>query len=297
MKKLFPLLLCFALSISLVASAPISTPTKPSRVQGGHVITAQEWNDTIPGIYTYINTVAAVLNVLTTKGDLYIYNGVALTRLPAGTNGHAITADSTQATGVKYSSPTSQQPMTTKGDLLYQDDNTIKRLPVGTDGYALGVSAGLPAWTDLSGTTSFPRGTVVPYNFTYAGSSTVPAGWLVCDGTNSTPNLIGLFVIGTRPNGSGATAAAGGFGAKTPDAAGTGTATHTHSATYPSGNTDTNASNLEYSGGYRTPYGHAGTSATVGAPYHTHSVSGGSFTVTTNALEPSDYAMVYLIKQ
>ena len=38
---------------------------------------------------------------LTTKGDLYVY-GTGNARLPVGTNGHALVADSTQALGVKW---------------------------------------------------------------------------------------------------------------------------------------------------------------------------------------------------
>lgn len=39
--------------------------------------------------------------VLTTKGDLYVY-GSADARLPVGTDGHVLTADSAQALGVKW---------------------------------------------------------------------------------------------------------------------------------------------------------------------------------------------------
>jgi|SaaInlV_125m_DNA_1040241.scaffolds.fasta_scaffold00836_10 hypothetical protein len=39
---------------------------------------------------------------LTTKGDLYTQSGSSDTRLPVGTNGQALVADSTEATGLKY---------------------------------------------------------------------------------------------------------------------------------------------------------------------------------------------------
>lgn len=43
-----------------------------------------------------------------------------------------------------------------------------------------------------------PSGTIVMY-----GLSTVPTGWVVCDGTNGAPDLRGRFVIGANPMGSG----------------------------------------------------------------------------------------------
>lgn len=41
---------------------------------------------------------------LTTKGDVYVYSS-ADTRLPVGTNNQLLTADSTQTTGLKWTSP------------------------------------------------------------------------------------------------------------------------------------------------------------------------------------------------
>jgi hypothetical protein len=43
------------------------------------------------------------LGILTTKGDILVY-GTSATRLPVGTNGQVLTADSTQADGLKWSS-------------------------------------------------------------------------------------------------------------------------------------------------------------------------------------------------
>lgn len=41
-------------------------------------------------------------STLTTKGDLLVHDGTALARLPVGTNGQVLTADSTQPDGVKW---------------------------------------------------------------------------------------------------------------------------------------------------------------------------------------------------
>ena len=300
MKKFVILFSLLALLTPVAMATPIPVPSKPVRMQPGNVPKAAQWNATIPGIYTYMNTVVALLNQLTTKGDQYIYDGGTLARLAAGANSTALTVDSAQPAGVKWVTPATQQPMTTKGDIVYQDAGKLNRLPVGADGTALGLIDGIPSWIDLSSSANLPRGSVVPYNFTFAGSTSIPAGFAVCDGTSGTPNLIGLFVLGTRPVGSSASAASGGYGAQSADAPGIGTtiATHGHAASYPSGYTGINPYNLEYNGAMNvTPYGRSGSNGTVAAPYHTHPLSAGTFTITQVGIEPSDYAMVYLIKQ
>lgn len=295
-KNLLLLLLCLAVPLAL--AGPLPSTTRQTRNNPGAIITSAQWNAAIPGICNYINTyVVTPLNKLTTKGDVYGFDGTNIQRVAAGTNGHALTVDSTLESGIGYQSPLAQQPMTTKGDTLYGTGKTIARLPVGGDGNALGLVDGLPAWIDLSTSSNLPRGAIVPYSFSFAGSATVPAGFAVCDGTNSTPNLIGLFVIGTKPPGSSSSAVSGGYGAQGADGRGTGTATHTHAASYPTGLIGVNPFNLEYDGASNvTPYGVYGTDATVAAPYHTHNQSGGAFGVTSVSNEPSDYALVYLVK-
>lgn len=72
---------------------------------------------------------------LTTKGDVLTYSTTP-TRLPVGTDGFILTADSSQATGVKWAAAPASSPLTTKGD-IYVFGTTNARLPVGTDGWAL----------------------------------------------------------------------------------------------------------------------------------------------------------------
>lgn len=77
---------------------------------------------------------------LTTKGDVYTYSTVDA-RLPVGSNGQVLTADSGETTGLKWAAAGTSSPLTTKGDLYtYSTDNA--RLPVGTDGYVLKADSG-----------------------------------------------------------------------------------------------------------------------------------------------------------
>lgn len=104
----------------------------------------------------------------TTKGDLIGYD-TAPARLPVGTNGQVLTADSTQAAGVKWATPSSgfANPMTTLGDLMYEDSTpTAARLPgnttttkkflsqTGTGSVSAPPQWAQPAFSDLSGAPS-----------------------------------------------------------------------------------------------------------------------------------------------
>ena len=100
MKKFVILFSLLALLTPVAMATPIPVPSKPVRMQPGNVPKAAQWNATIPGIYTYMNTVVALLNQLTTKGDQYIYDGGTLARLAAGANSTALAVDSTQPSGV-----------------------------------------------------------------------------------------------------------------------------------------------------------------------------------------------------
>lgn len=104
----------------------------------GNKITAAIWDSELGGIYTYINNnLVNALNTLTAKGDIFMHDGTNLIRLPVGvTNGHTLQVDSTQAAGVRWTSP-GGLPLTTKGDVLVSDGASNQRLPVGTNGQVL----------------------------------------------------------------------------------------------------------------------------------------------------------------
>jgi hypothetical protein len=54
---------------------------------------------------TDLDEANALTSVPTTKGDLFVYNGSLVVRLPVGTNGQVLTADSTEPTGLKWVTP------------------------------------------------------------------------------------------------------------------------------------------------------------------------------------------------
>lgn len=89
----------------------------------------------VSGLPAWVNPTAGS-SPLTTKGDVYGYN-TAPARIPVGSDTYVLTADSTQALGVKWAPPgTPTLPLTTKGDILGYD-TAADRVPIGTDGYVL----------------------------------------------------------------------------------------------------------------------------------------------------------------
>lgn len=72
-------------------------------------------------------------------------------------------------------------------------------------GTATGTTPSITDDTTKFATTAFvrdivPTGVIVMWSGTVA---TIPSGWLICDGTNSTPDLRDRFVIGARQDNSG----------------------------------------------------------------------------------------------
>ena len=219
------------------AAQPLANIGAFTNKADGQIVYAADWNSAIGGIYSYINStllsVSTGLNCLTTKGDTYVFDGANLNVLHAGSNGQVIQADSTQATGLKFGSVATVTNLTTKGDLLGYA-SALARIPVGTDGQSLvadSTNANGVSWQTPS---NVPTGTIVSWSPTVAGTNTIPTGWCLCDGQSHTsggttitpPNLIGRFILGTRPVGSGATPSTGGYGAISEG--NTGATGHTH---------------------------------------------------------------------
>jgi hypothetical protein len=76
------------------------------------------------------------LSPSTIKGDVTAFNGTNNVRIPVGTDGQALLADSTQTAGVKWG-PSYTSPTTTKGDLIARGSSADTRLAIGTDGQVL----------------------------------------------------------------------------------------------------------------------------------------------------------------
>lgn len=74
-------------------------------------------------------------SVLTTKGDIHTFDTDDV-RLPVGTDTHVLTADSSQAKGIKWAVAPGGDPLTTKGDLLGFDTDAA-RIPIGSDDQVL----------------------------------------------------------------------------------------------------------------------------------------------------------------
>jgi len=99
------------------------------------------------GDYSVAQVTGALADVTTAKGDLITRaQGVGIVRLPAGGDGQALTADSTQPAGLKWATVTGTfvDPTNTKGDLLVRSDAALTRLPVGSDGQALIADSAAP---------------------------------------------------------------------------------------------------------------------------------------------------------
>ena len=79
-----------------------------------------------------------------------------------------------------------------QGDILYFNGTSWARLAASTSGYFLktqGASAN-PVWAAHD---SIPSGVIVMWSGTLAN---IPSGWVLCNGTNSTPDLRDRFIVG-----------------------------------------------------------------------------------------------------
>jgi hypothetical protein len=127
----------------------------------GQVLTADSTQST--GAKWATPLTVATDTIWDTKGDIVAATGAdAAAKVPAGSNGQVLTADSTQTAGVKWATPAVGSVATdtiwdTKGDLAVATGaDAASKLAVGTDGYVLvadsSQSTGVK-WSAISGAT------------------------------------------------------------------------------------------------------------------------------------------------
>jgi hypothetical protein len=179
---------------------------------------------------------------------------------------------------------TSGDPFTVAGTLAVTGGFTLDG-SAGTSGQVL-FSAGsgnTPTWGN-----AFVAGMIMLWS---GSSSTIPSGWLLCDGSNSTPDLRNRFVVGaTSTYAVGAT----GGSADAIVVSHTHTATVTdpgHTHTVPSGGPVSSTIRYETAGNAFSASQTTGSSTTgITVANSTTGVSG------TNANLPPYYALCYIMK-
>jgi len=159
---------------------------------------------------------------------------------------------------------------------------------VGTSGQVL-TSNGAGALPSFQTITSFVSGMIMLWS---GSSASIPSGWVICDGTNSTPDLRNKFVVG-----AGSTYAVGATGGSA-DAI---VVSHTHTAT-DSGHTHNATLHTTRKSGGDTPYIYSASENNSGDQTFTTATGQASITVSTtgssatNANLPPYYALCYIMK-
>lgn len=113
---------------------------------------------------------------------------------------------------VESDDPTPSQLLTTRGDVLFVGADGVKRLAKGAISQLLTMGANEPAWG--APPAGLPSGCIVIWHGTIAN---IPAGYIICDGNNDTPNLLTMFLQGvatavTDPGATGGSTAKTGAG-------------------------------------------------------------------------------------
>jgi microcystin-dependent protein len=152
-----------------------------------------------------------------------------------------------------------------------------------------------------------PSGTIVMWNGT-----SIPSGWALCDGTNGTPDLRGLFIAGYDPMDADYDAIGNIGGEKTHTLTTTEMPSHSHTVT---GSTSTNGNHFHnyedrYSVNNIVTIGGGGTQvrddmenfqskSTIGAGDHSHSISGTAAAVgggQAHENRPPYYVLAFIMK-
>jgi hypothetical protein len=128
--------------------------------------TANQWAPAAPA------AAGIPATLLDAKGDLIVASASdTAARLAVGSNGQVLTADSAEATGTKWATPSTgfADPLTTKGDLITRTASATGRKAVGSDGQVLVADSSQTdgvAW-------SYPNSSVQATNFQTGTSYTL----------------------------------------------------------------------------------------------------------------------------
>lgn len=113
-----------------------------------HVLTSDDLTFFTAGVATA--DAAIPDTIVNAKGDLIAASAAdTVDRLPVGSNGQVLVADSAQTLGIKWAADPVADVVTTAGDLIYGTGaDTVTRLGIGTAGQALLVNSGAtaPEW-------------------------------------------------------------------------------------------------------------------------------------------------------
>ena len=154
--------------------------------------------------------------------------------------------------------------------------------------------------SSLISSSGIPAKTIAIWN-----STTLPSGWVICDGTNNTPNLLGRFVIcagSTYPVGTNGGSATAALSVSTMPA-------HTHGTFNTDNFSHKHDFNTRYNtstgGGTETPKGLGNTSGATtnvnttsagGSHSHPAGITDSSGSSTPFGIMPPYYVMIYIMK-
>lgn len=249
----------------------------------GNVITGSTYikdtdnkiQDTMDDLADFVNSSGAY----TGQGLMFDYVDKA--------NNQTITGVKTFSNGI-ISNVTGNSETTTKW-------NTARSITLTGD--VTGTISGVDGSSNISIATSFALTKIISgMIIMWSGSqASIPSGWLLCNGSNGTPNLMDRFVIGA--GNSYAVGATGGSKDATLVShthTATSTAAGAHSHNYTRTDYSTAATDYQFSGSYSLSQT---TQSTTAVGDHTHTISVDTVgSSATNANLPPYYALCFIMK-
>ena len=154
-------------------------------------------------IVTTVDGISDRLDVSTTKGDLAVYDGTDYVPVGVGTNSHVLTADSTEATGVKWEAPQSGGMTLIASGTLSGASLTISGLSTSAAPYkylyftAENITASTPGVNarfriNSDNTTNYSYIKTTSESYSFVDVSEIDNGPIVCNqigGTGTVTNL------------------------------------------------------------------------------------------------------------